>query len=140
MICFQAPSSISRYNPTTAIFQARAHTRASGCAVLQDQIPRLRHDWFHFPCLFLRPCYSSRRLHVDASLRGWRSHFWSSDGYSVFENVFSDLVRQAVRAKVQEIVRLIRDEDRFLTIDQVAQRLSVSRGGWDLPQRKETKL
>ena len=45
----------------------------------------------------------------------------------VLENAFSDLVRQAVRAEVQEIVRLIRDEDRLLTIDQVAQRLSVSR-------------
>jgi excisionase family DNA binding protein len=47
--------------------------------------------------------------------------------HSVFENAFSELVRQAVRAEVQEIVRLIRDEDRLLTIDQVAQRLSVSR-------------
>jgi excisionase family DNA binding protein len=47
--------------------------------------------------------------------------------YSVFENAFSELVRQAVRAEFQEIVRLIRDEDRLLTIDQVTQRLSVSR-------------
>ena len=47
--------------------------------------------------------------------------------YSVFEIPFSELVRQAVRAEVQEIVKLIRDEDRLLTIDQVAQRLSVSR-------------
>ena len=47
--------------------------------------------------------------------------------HSVLENAFSELVRQAVRAEVQEIVRLIRDEDRLLTIDQVAQRLSVSK-------------
>jgi excisionase family DNA binding protein len=47
--------------------------------------------------------------------------------HSVLEKAFSELVRQAVRAEVQEIVRLIREEDRLLTIDQVAQRLSVSR-------------
>ena len=47
--------------------------------------------------------------------------------HSVFENAFSELVRQAVRAEVQEIVKLIRYEDRLLTVDQVAQRLSVSR-------------
>jgi excisionase family DNA binding protein len=47
--------------------------------------------------------------------------------HSVFEIAFSELVQQAVRAEVQEIVKLIRDEDRLLTVDQVAQRLSVSR-------------
>jgi excisionase family DNA binding protein len=47
--------------------------------------------------------------------------------YSVLENALSELVRQAVRAEVQEIVGLIRDEDRLLTIDQVAERLSVSK-------------
>lgn len=47
--------------------------------------------------------------------------------HRALENAFSELVRQAVRAEVQEIVRLIRDEDRLLTIDQVAQRLSVSK-------------
>ena len=46
---------------------------------------------------------------------------------SILENAFSEPVRQAVRAEVQVIVTLIRDEDRLLTIDQVAQRLSVSR-------------
>ena len=47
--------------------------------------------------------------------------------YSVLENAFSELVRQAVRAEIQEIVRLIREEDRLLTIDQVAKQLSVSK-------------
>jgi excisionase family DNA binding protein len=47
--------------------------------------------------------------------------------HSVLEKALSELVRQAVRAEIQEIVRLIRDDDRLLTIDQVAQRLSVSR-------------
>ena len=46
---------------------------------------------------------------------------------SDLEKAFSELVRQAVRAEVQEIVRLIRDEDRLLTIDHVSQRLSVSK-------------
>ena len=41
--------------------------------------------------------------------------------------LFSDLVQRAVRAEIQEIVRLIRREDRLLTIDQVAQQLSVSK-------------
>ena len=45
----------------------------------------------------------------------------------VLENALFELVRQAVRAEVQEIVRLIRDEDRLLTIDHVSQRLSVSK-------------
>ena len=39
---------------------------------------------------------------------------------SALENAFSEVVRQAVRAEFQEIARLIRDEDRPLTIDQVA--------------------
>ena len=47
--------------------------------------------------------------------------------HSTFESAFSDLVRQAVREEVQEILRLIRDEDRVLTIDQVSQLLSVSK-------------
>ena len=51
----------------------------------------------------------------------------ANDSHSVLENAFSELVRQAVRAEVQEIVRLIRDEDWLLTIDQAAQRLSVSK-------------
>ena len=33
---------------------------------------------------------------------------------SILENAFSELVRQAVRAEVRGIVRLIRDEDRLL--------------------------
>ncbi len=41
------------------------------------------------------------------------------------ENALFELVRQAVRAEVQEISR--RNDDRLLTIDQVAQRLSVSK-------------
>jgi excisionase family DNA binding protein len=41
--------------------------------------------------------------------------------------LFSDLVQRAVRAEIQEIVRLIRRQDRLLTIDQVAQQLSVSK-------------
>jgi excisionase family DNA binding protein len=47
--------------------------------------------------------------------------------HSVLENAFLELVRQAVRTEVQELLDLIRDEDRLLTIDQVAQRLSVSK-------------
>jgi predicted DNA-binding transcriptional regulator AlpA len=38
-----------------------------------------------------------------------------------------ELVRQGVRAEVQKISKVRRDEDRLLTIDQVAQRLSVSK-------------
>ena len=45
----------------------------------------------------------------------------------VLENAFSELVRQAVRSEVQDIVRATCDEDRLLTIDQVTQRLSVSK-------------
>lgn len=41
------------------------------------------------------------------------------------ENALFELVRQAVRAEVQEISR--RNEDRLLTIDQLAQTLSVSK-------------
>jgi len=43
------------------------------------------------------------------------------------ENALSDLVRRAVRAEIQEIVGLIRQQDRLLTIDEVAQQLSVSK-------------
>ena len=46
---------------------------------------------------------------------------------SVFENALSDLVRRAVRAEIQEIVSLIRHQDRLLTIDEVARQLSVSK-------------
>ena len=42
------------------------------------------------------------------------------------ENALSDLVRRAVRAEIQEIVGLIRQQDRLLIIDEVAQQLSVS--------------
>jgi excisionase family DNA binding protein len=45
----------------------------------------------------------------------------------VLENAFFDLIRHAVRAEFQEISKLRRDEDRLLTIDQVAQRLAVSK-------------
>jgi excisionase family DNA binding protein len=45
----------------------------------------------------------------------------------VLENALFELVRQAVRAEVQEISKLRRDDDRLLTTDQVAQRLSVSK-------------
>jgi hypothetical protein len=41
------------------------------------------------------------------------------------DNVLFELVRQAVRAEIQEISR--RNEDSLLTIDQVAQTLSVSK-------------
>jgi excisionase family DNA binding protein len=41
------------------------------------------------------------------------------------ENALVELVRQAVRAEVQEISR--RNDDRLLTIDQVAERLCVSK-------------
>lgn len=47
--------------------------------------------------------------------------------HSALENSLSELVRQAVRAEIHEVVKLIREEDRLLTIDQVAERLSVSR-------------
>jgi hypothetical protein len=43
----------------------------------------------------------------------------------VLENAFSELIRKAVRAEIREIVK--RDEDRLLTIEQVAQRLAVSK-------------
>ena len=46
---------------------------------------------------------------------------------STLEKAIAELIRDAVRTEVQEFVRLIRDEDRLLTIDQVAERLSVSR-------------
>jgi excisionase family DNA binding protein len=45
----------------------------------------------------------------------------------VLENSLFELVRQAVRAEVQEIAKVRRDDDRLLTIDQVAQRLAVSK-------------
>jgi excisionase family DNA binding protein len=45
----------------------------------------------------------------------------------VLENALFELVRHAVRTEVQEISKLRRDEDRLLTIDQVAQRLSLSK-------------
>jgi excisionase family DNA binding protein len=44
---------------------------------------------------------------------------------SNLENAFFELVRQAVRAEVQEISK--RNGDRLLTIDQVTQTLSVSK-------------
>jgi hypothetical protein len=47
--------------------------------------------------------------------------------HGLLENGLFELIRQAVRAEVQEISKLSRDEDRLLTIDQVAQRLSVSK-------------
>jgi excisionase family DNA binding protein len=47
--------------------------------------------------------------------------------YSAFETAFSELVRQAMQAEVQEIVRFIRHQDRLLTIDQVAEQLFVSK-------------
>ena len=47
--------------------------------------------------------------------------------HSSFENALSELVRQAVRAEIKEIVRQTRDEDRLLTIEQVAERLLVSK-------------
>lgn len=46
--------------------------------------------------------------------------------HSYFENVLSELVRKAVRATIKEIVRPTRDEGRLLTVEQVAERLSVS--------------
>ena len=55
----------------------------------------------------------------------------------VLENAFSELVRQAVRSEVQDIVRATRDEDRLLTIGQVAQRLCVSK---DWVYRNGTRL
>jgi predicted DNA-binding transcriptional regulator AlpA len=42
-----------------------------------------------------------------------------------FENALFELIRQAVRTEVQVIVR--HNEDRLLTINQVAQRLAVSK-------------
>ena len=66
---------------------------------------------------------------------------------SVFEKALSELVRQAVRAEIQEIVRRMREEDRLLTIDQVAQRLSVSRdwvyrngGKWEFTRKLGPKM
>lgn len=45
----------------------------------------------------------------------------------VLENALFELVRQAVRIEIREIANLRRDEDRLLTIDQVAHRLAVSK-------------
>src|SRR4030095_6106246 len=41
------------------------------------------------------------------------------------EDAFFELVRRAVRVEIQDISR--RNEDRLLTIDEVAQRLAVSK-------------
>jgi hypothetical protein len=41
---------------------------------------------------------------------------------STLEKALAELIQDAVRTEVQELVRLIRDEDRLLTIDQVAER------------------
>lgn len=41
------------------------------------------------------------------------------------ENALFELVRQAIRVEIQEISK--RNEDRLLTIDQVAATLSVSK-------------
>ena len=45
----------------------------------------------------------------------------------VLESALFELVLQAVRAELREIAKVRRDEDRLLTLDQVAQRLSVSK-------------
>jgi excisionase family DNA binding protein len=55
----------------------------------------------------------------------------------LLEHALSELVRRAVRAEIQEISKLSRDEDRLLTVDQVAERLSVSK---DWVYRNEKKL
>jgi excisionase family DNA binding protein len=47
-----------------------------------------------------------------------------------------ELVRQAVRTEIQELLKLVRDERRLLTIDEVAQRLSVSKD-WVYRNRKK---
>jgi hypothetical protein len=52
----------------------------------------------------------------------------------VLENALIEIVRHAVRTEVQELSKLSRDEDRLVTIDQVAQRLSEGLG---LPERQE---
>ncbi|MGN6720671.1 MAG: helix-turn-helix transcriptional regulator [Candidatus Binatia bacterium] len=46
---------------------------------------------------------------------------------NVLENALSDLVRRAIRVEIQEIIKFIRQQDRLLTIDEVAQQLSVSK-------------
>ena len=43
------------------------------------------------------------------------------------ETALFDLVRQAIRTELREISRLERNEERLLTIDQVAQTLAVSK-------------
>lgn len=53
------------------------------------------------------------------------------------DNVLFELVRQAVRAEIQEISR--RNEDSLLTIDQVAQTLSVSKD-WVYRKQQKTQL
>jgi hypothetical protein len=45
----------------------------------------------------------------------------------LLENALLKLVREVVRAEVQEIVNLKHHEDRLLTIDQAAKRLSDSK-------------
>ena len=52
---------------------------------------------------------------------------WKLNCPKALENVVSDLIRRAVRAEIQEIVKLIRQQDRLLRIDEVAQQLSVSK-------------
>ena len=46
---------------------------------------------------------------------------------SALEKALSDLIRQALRSEIHEIVKYIREEDRLLSIDEVAERLSVSK-------------
>ena len=71
-----------------------------------------------------RPYFAGREWHT----RGGNMPETNADtSHSVLENALSELLRQAVRAEVQEILKLTRHEDRLLTIDQVAQRLSVSK-------------
>src|ERR1700730_13721337 len=83
---------------------------------------RLRKEAATFRSFALRNCaYGLPVLYIEhSSSRRCRAGAFSS-------SLFFLLVRQAVRAEVQEILGLIRDEDRLLTIDQVAQRLSGSK-------------
>jgi excisionase family DNA binding protein len=71
-----------------------------------------------------RPCFTGREWDIGG---GDMTETKADMPHGALESAFLELVRQAVRAEVREILGLLRDEDRLLTIDQVAQRLSVSK-------------
>jgi hypothetical protein len=55
------------------------------------------------------------------------------------ETALFELIRNGVQTEVQEISKLRSDQDRLLTIDQVAQTLSVSKD-WIYRNEKDSHL